>query len=159
MNNSRNFVLALVSLIAAIGGASDSVIAFSLSSTPTPTNTISTWSREARTAVTVANSGAARASRELAIVNLSVYDAVNSVYKTYQPYFVDIAAEPETSPEVAAAVAAHTTLSSLFPQQKSRFDQVLAGQLEAIPDGPGKKQRKRIYLCTRKFIVELSFLA
>lgn len=136
----RNFVLGLVSLTAVIGSVTDGAAAITLGPTTTSTDVISTWSREARTAVTVANSGAARASRELAIVNLSVYDAVNSIYQDYQPFFVDTVAAAKTSPEAAAATAAYTALSGLFPQQKSRFDQVLAGQLEAIPNGRGKDQ-------------------
>ena len=139
-SRSKGIFLGLSALTVMLGSLPDKAAAATFVTTPTPTDVVTTWSREARTAVTVANSGAAQAGRQLAIVNLSVYDAVNSVDRLYQPYFVNLVAQPGTSSEAAAAVAAHTALSSLFPTQKTRFDQVLAGQLEAIPDGFGKEQ-------------------
>lgn len=135
-SDAKSIVLGLAGISAFTFAFADSASAFTLTSN----NVISTWSQEARTAVTVTNSGAARAARELAIVNLSVYDAVNSVFQTYQPYYTNIVAPAGTSAEAAASSAAYTALTRLFPQQKTRFDQILAGQLELISDPVAREQ-------------------
>lgn len=80
-------------------------------------------------------------SRCIAIVYTSVYDAVNSVETTHEPYFMLGACPPNTSAEAAAAAAAYRamTLSYAFvPSQQPSFDSLYAAQLARIPDGPGK---------------------
>jgi hypothetical protein len=76
------------------------------------------------------------ASRDLAIVHASIFDAVNSINRLYQPYHVNIVADKNTSREAAALTAGFTALSSLFPAQN--FDALKASALAAIPDGLAK---------------------
>ena len=78
------------------------------------------------------------ATRAMAMMHTAMYDAVNSVAQTHEPYYVDIAADPGTSREAAAAQAAHVVLSSLFPARQASYDAALATSLSAVPDGPGK---------------------
>jgi hypothetical protein len=78
------------------------------------------------------------AARNLAIVHAAIYDAVNAVFQTHQPYYVNAAATAGESPEAAAAVAAHCTLVSLYPRQVQRFDAALDASLENIPEGQAK---------------------
>src|SRR2546423_228583 len=47
------------------------------------------------------------AARNLAIVHIAIYDAVNAVQRTYLPFRVEATAPPGTSAEAAAAAAAH----------------------------------------------------
>ena len=75
------------------------------------------------------------AARNVAIVHAAIYDAVNAIDQTSQPYFADVSAPAGTSPEAAAAAAAHRALVNLYPTQTSRFDQALAVSLDGIPDG------------------------
>lgn len=77
-----------------------------------------------------------RASRAMAIVHTAIYDAVNSIDRSHQPYAVQDLAAPSTSREAAAAAAAHRALESLFPLQD--FDDELAASLAAIADGAAK---------------------
>ena len=69
-------------------------------------------------------------ARALAIVHLAMYDAYAGAVNTPDelPRYLDPPASPPggVSAEQAVAVAAHTTLSALFPSQRRLFDYVLA---------------------------------
>lgn len=76
------------------------------------------------------------ASRALAMLHTSIYDAVNAIDKTHSSYYVnDIAAPSGASHEAAAAGAAHQVLVNLFPEQQATFDALLASSLAEVPDG------------------------
>lgn len=78
-------------------------------------------------------------SRYSAIMYVSMYDAANSVYRTHEPYLGFGECPEDTSPEVAAAAAAHAVLSTLFPNDTAAYDALLEKQLAEFPDGPAKK--------------------
>src|SRR6266699_3760288 len=78
------------------------------------------------------------ASRSLAIVHVSIYDAVNGIARTHEPYLVPSAVPASASREAAASAAAHQALVNLFPAAASSFDAFHAATLAAIPDGPQK---------------------
>ena len=71
---------------------------------------------------------ARRAHAHLAIVQIAVYDAVQSISGAYQPY-TQMPINRNASMASAIAVAAHDTLSVLFPSQKKSFDLALASDL------------------------------
>jgi hypothetical protein len=77
-------------------------------------------------------------TRVTAAMNTAMYDAVNSIARTHEPYHVNMTAVPGTSREAAAAQAAHTVLSALIPASKAMYDTALANSLSSVPDGPGK---------------------
>ena len=76
------------------------------------------------------------AARIGAIVQASVFDAVNGIARRYAPYHVAPAAPPGASRDAAAAGAAHTALAALIPGQKPLFDAQLAATLAQISDDP-----------------------
>src|SRR5213082_4329655 len=78
------------------------------------------------------------ASRSLAILHVSIYDAVNGIARTHEPYLVQSAVPASASREAAASAAAHDALVNLFPAAASSFDALYAAILCAIPDGPQK---------------------
>jgi hypothetical protein len=78
--------------------------------------------------------GPTRLSRAVAIEQIAVFDAVNSIDRSYDPYLVQVNAPRGASITAAAAQAAHDTLSSLYPYLKSTFDAQLAADLQGIPD-------------------------
>jgi hypothetical protein len=80
--------------------------------------------------------GPTRTSRALAIVQLAVFDAVNSIVRQYTPYLVQRRFISTASKDAAVAQAAHDTLSALYPKQKAKFDAALKATLDAVPDGP-----------------------
>ena len=71
--------------------------------------------------------------RNLAVVYVSMFDAVNAIDRSYAPYFADVQASGDASMEAAAAQASHDTLSALYPDQKATFDAALAEDLVGIP--------------------------
>ena len=93
------------------------------------------WNDVALAAIRTASTPPPIASRALAIVHTSIYDAVNAIERTHEPYAVDVLAAPSTSAEAAVAAAAHAALVSLFPAQQATFDAALAASLTTIPDG------------------------
>src|SRR5438094_5252323 len=78
------------------------------------------------------------ASRRLAILHVSIYDAVNGIARTNEPYLVQSSAPSSASREAAASAAAHQALVNLFPAAASSFDALHAAILAAIPNGPQK---------------------
>src|SRR5437899_6182632 len=78
------------------------------------------------------------ASRSLAILHVSIYDAVNGIARTNEPYLVQSSAPSSASREAAASAAAHQALVNLFPAAASSFDMLHAAILAGIPDGPQK---------------------
>lgn len=77
-------------------------------------------------------------SRAMAIVQLAVFDAINSVAGRYPSYAGVPRAPMDTSPDAAVARAAHDAMAALWPAQKTRFDQWLADDLSGIPAGRAK---------------------
>jgi hypothetical protein len=60
---------------------------------------------------------------DVAMVQLAIYDAVQSIEKKYEPYCVEISGA-SGSPEAAAAKAAHDVLASRFPAQAANLDTI-----------------------------------
>jgi hypothetical protein len=75
-------------------------------------------------------------ARALAIVHVSMADAVNTVQNRYTRYAYRGPLQPSASAEVAAASAARTALVALWPAQKARIEETYAAARRAIPDGP-----------------------
>jgi hypothetical protein len=73
-----------------------------------------------------------------AIVQLAVFEAVNSIEGHYAPYLGIIDAPAGASPDAAAIAAAHRTLVTLRPGSEAALDIFRAACLAAIPDGPAK---------------------
>src|SRR5579871_4695373 len=78
------------------------------------------------------------AARNLAIMHVAVYDAVNAIDRTHTPYAVQAVPEAGTSLEAAAASAAYHTLVALFPPQKALLDRALIETLADVPGGDGR---------------------
>src|SRR5262245_39886043 len=80
----------------------------------------------------------ARYTRDLAILHVAMFEAVNAVARRYQPYKLDLAGDKLASKDAAAAAAAHMVLSSLFPEQKAKLDLELQSTLAGIKDEDAK---------------------
>lgn len=80
-------------------------------------------------------------SRCIAIVYASIYDAVNSVHPTHEPYLQLMKCPPGTSVEAAAATAAHQAMThaySFAPLQQPNIDALYSKQMARIRDGKAK---------------------
>lgn len=94
------------------------------------------WNALMLDAIRVDNTGPTLSSRNLAILHTAVYDAVNSVLRTHQPYRFQPETPPDTSAEVAAAAAAHTVALVLYPPFKARADDLFNTFVASQPETP-----------------------
>jgi membrane-associated phospholipid phosphatase/sugar lactone lactonase YvrE len=101
------------------------------------TNQVILWDEITLQAIEQDASTAEYASRGLAIMSASVYDAVNSIDGT-PGYYVKLAAPAGASADAAVASAAYTALSYLYPAQQAFLNSSLTNALASIPDGQSK---------------------
>jgi hypothetical protein len=83
-------------------------------------------------------------SRVAAIVQASVFDAVNGIERRYAPIHVDFAAPSGASVRAAAVQAAYASLVRLYPAQTSTFDAERAASLAGISSGAAAEHSESI---------------
>ena len=76
-------------------------------------------------------------ARRLAIVQLAVFEAVNSITGEYEPYLGTVVPSAGASPDAAAVQAAYDVLKAFY-SSNTTLDALLASSLALIPDGPAK---------------------
>jgi PAP2 superfamily len=99
-------------------------------------NTVTDWNRTMIDAVEAAKTPPPPAARLAAIVQASVFDAVNGIRPRYAPYRVAPGAPGCASRAAAAAGAAYEALIKLVPNQKPLLDERLASSLAEIHRSP-----------------------
>lgn len=99
---------------------------------------VTDWNIAALYAIRANRSSPPVASRALAILHVSIYDAVNGISRRYEPYAVPSGVPAGASIEAAASAAAHRVLIRLFPASAIVFDELHAAMLAAIADGQRK---------------------
>lgn len=97
---------------------------------------VTAWNRTMVTGLEAAHVGPQPSSRIGAIVETSVFDAVNGIERRYTPFHVTPDAPPGASRTAAAASAAYTALVALIPSQQSLFDRQIELTLAQISDYP-----------------------
>src|SRR5437667_11089486 len=107
-----------------------------LTATVAHADVVTEWNNAALDAIRAGHTPPPIASRSLAILHVSIYDAVNGIDRTHEPYLVQSEVPASASREAAASAAAHGALVNLFPASASNFDALHAALLAAISDGP-----------------------
>jgi hypothetical protein len=80
-------------------------------------------------------------TRSFAIMHAAIYDAVNSIDRTHEPYLVRLrGVSRSASQDAAADSAAHEVLAALYPSFQATLDTQLKQSLALIPDGPDKTE-------------------
>ncbi len=126
------------------GGLAIAVVCAIGLQTVSTADVVTDWSKAIQQAIRETggfeSTGPGPVSRIGALVHVAVYDAVNSITRTHEPYLGFFDVDPGASKEAAAAMAAYTVLSIYYPnpQQTSDFDALLTSQLAMIPEGPSK---------------------
>jgi PAP2 superfamily len=88
-----------------------------------------------------AQSATVHPTRSFAIMHAAIYDAVNNIDRTHQPYLVQFEGISRKASEVAAAdAAAHDVLVALYPAFQATLDEQLEQMLAAIPASTHKDQ-------------------
>jgi hypothetical protein len=105
---------------------------------PANADVVTDWNNAALDAIRVGHTAPPIASRSLAILHASIYDAVNGIDRRHEAYLVPSAVPASASREAAASAAAHQALINLFPASTSSFDALHTAILATIPNGPHK---------------------
>src|SRR5262245_19564407 len=100
---------------------------------------VTAWNAAALNAIRVNKITPPQASRALAILHVSMYDAINGIERTHEHYVVPSRVPTSASVVAAASAAAHAVLSALFPSEVTSFDAVNSGILDGIAESPQKR--------------------
>ena len=84
--------------------------------------------------------GPGRAARAIAIVHIAIFEALNAIGGKYESYIGLAPADKHASMECAIAQSAHDTLCEMFPSQIPTLDQLLAEELNDVPEGNAKEK-------------------
>src|SRR6516162_8869472 len=105
---------------------------------PARGDVVTDWNNAALYTIRPGRTAPPIAARSLAIVHAAIYDAVNGIVRTHEPYLVPSSGPASASREAAASAAAHATLINLFPASVSNFDALHAAILATISNSPQK---------------------
>ena len=93
------------------------------------------WNALMIAAIHIDNSGPTLSSRNLAILHTAMYDAVNSVLRTHQPYRFQVAAPPGAAAESAAVGAAYVVMKTLYQPLSAQADDLYETYLAGATPG------------------------
>jgi hypothetical protein len=97
----------------------------------------------------------AAGARAAVIMQVAVFEAVNSIVGDYEPYRRKIDAAPSASPEAAAVSAAHSVLTKLYADKAPQLDAERDKSLAAIADGPAKTHGVAVGMAAAEAIIAL----
>lgn len=100
---------------------------------------VTDWNVIATTAAAAPIKNGILQTRIYAMTHAAVHDSLNAIDRRYQPYAIDMQANPNASPDAAVAAAAHDVLiHELPPTQHPLLDAAYTNSLLSIPDGAAK---------------------
>ncbi len=95
-------------------------------------NVVLDWNAVVLDAIRAESTSPPLASRNLAILHAAIYDTVNSIHRTHQPYRVVLDPPPQVEVERSVGAAGFEVASNLFPSFRARFEALFLAQV-----GPG----------------------
>ena len=99
---------------------------------------ITDWNQTANEVMKTAQVAGNPWTRSMAMMNVAMSDAVNSVQGRYTRFSVSGPLTSGASAEAAASAAAHEMLLRLFPAQKAKIDETYAQSLKSVPEGAAR---------------------
>ena len=103
-------------------------------------DTVTDWNQTSIDVLKAANVAGNPWSRCMAMVQVAIADAVNTIQDRYARYAVAIPMAPHASADAAVAAAARSILIQVYPVQKAKVEEAYAASLKQIPDGPAKTE-------------------
>ena len=80
-------------------------------------------------------------THSFALLHAAIYDAVNTIDGTHEPYLIELpGVSSSASQDAAAAAAAHEVLVQLYPAFQTLLEDQLQASLAAIPEGAEKTE-------------------
>jgi hypothetical protein len=110
----------------------------------TSADVVNDWNERAVALGYTARATPGESARNIAILHIAMFEALNSIEPRYTPYRTRLTAEPGTSLEVTAAAAAHYVLARAYPDQAKQLSKALEAALATVPDGPSKTEGIRL---------------
>jgi hypothetical protein len=132
---------ALVATMVLVGGLLASENLGVIAQSRESADTVIDWNVYAERALNEAAQGRGQPQRvrlESTMVQGAVYDAVNAIAGTHEPYLVAPSALWWYSKDAAAATAAYRTLIAILPDHQAVLEPLYEQSLAAIPDGAAK---------------------
>src|SRR5262249_55613832 len=102
-----------------------------------PDNVVLDWNAMMMAAIRQDNSSPTLSTRNLAILHLAIYDSVNSIVGTHQPYNFLETPPAGAAPEAAASGAGYTVLKSLYPSLLPRINERFNSWRATAPQDAG----------------------
>ncbi len=123
------------------GKISTSIIVCGFLSAIAAADVVQEWSDHTLDAIRADRTNPPKAARALAMAHIAMFDAINAIDKTHEPFLTnDFNAPATASREAAAATAAWVVLRSLYPNQATNFDNFIDATLAAIADSNSEFQ-------------------
>lgn len=127
-----------------------------LLSAPAPyANPILDWNAVMMGAIRMENSGPTLSTRNLTILHLSMYDAVQAVARTCQPYRFQPEPAPDTSLEAAAVGAGYEVLKVLYPSARARADEAFDLWESRVTDPTGVSEGLTLGTAVARQVIQL----
>jgi hypothetical protein len=114
------------------------LFAAALLAAPARADMVTDWNERAETIANAKQIPPAFNARQMAILQVAVFEAVNAIERRYAPYKLNLTAERTVSKDAAAAAAAHGVLVAIHPERQAVLDSALADSLAAVPEGESK---------------------
>src|SRR2546427_6984922 len=118
--------------------ASAIAIVMALCATIAHADVVTDWNQTTLEVLKVGNMVGNPWSRAMAMVNVAMSDAINSVQGRYTRYVFAAPAAPNASAGAAAVSAARKILLQLVPAQRTKIDEAYADSMSRMPDGSAK---------------------
>ena len=115
-------------------------LALALTTSQVRADTVTDWNQTSIDVLKAANVAGNPWSRCMAMVQVAIADAVNTIQDRYARYAVAIPMAPSASADAAVAAAARSILIQVYPAQKAKVEEAYAASLKQIPDGPAKTE-------------------
>jgi hypothetical protein len=96
------------------------------------------WNEIALATVVASGQRPPDGARAMAMMHVAMFDTINAIEPKYRPYAYQSKGSANMSAEAAAAAAAHTVLSKLYPDQAQTLDKSYDAAMSKISDGNAK---------------------
>lgn len=117
------------------------VVAVMIGTTVCHADIVDDWCHSVLSAVRANRSTPTRSSRQYAMAQLAVFEAINGVQRTHRPYLYQPVAPAGASLDAAVSAAAYTVLMNLFTNvniQTTNFTVLYDQKVDVIADGQAK---------------------
>jgi membrane-associated phospholipid phosphatase len=102
---------------------------------PSPKDPVLEWNRLFLKAIQTETTPPPLASRNLAILHIAIFDAINSIDRRYRPFHSETRGDKAADLVAAANAAAHEVSVSLYPSEKGLFDLLYNDWVRSSADG------------------------